>query len=124
MEDVRACRSTATLPGSWELKGAWRLAQEATELSAHFARVEAVFAEGDLQRIAATLASIRQGLALVGDVPEFKGGAARLEVMRWAGHETRFEEGSLVGGVRSDGGQLVKPSHVGRCWGVACMHME
>lgn len=54
--------------------------QEATELSAHFAQVEAVFAEGDLQRIAATLDSIRQGLALVGDVPEFKGGAARLKV--------------------------------------------
>ena len=43
-------------------------------------QVEAVFAEGDLQRIAATLDSIRQGLALVGDVPEFKGGAARLNV--------------------------------------------
>jgi hypothetical protein len=54
--------------------------QEATELSAHFARVESVFADGDLQRIASTLSSIRQGLALVGDVPEFKGGAARLQV--------------------------------------------
>jgi len=54
--------------------------QEATELSAHFAQVEAVFAEGDLLRIAATLASIRQGLALVGDVPEFKEGAQRLRV--------------------------------------------
>ena len=54
--------------------------QEATELSVHFAQVEAVFAKLDLQRIAATLDSIRQGLALVGDVPEFKGGAARLEV--------------------------------------------
>lgn len=54
--------------------------QEATELSAHFARVESVFADGDLQRIASTLSSIRQGLALVGDVPEFKGGGARLQV--------------------------------------------
>jgi hypothetical protein len=54
--------------------------QEATELSAHFARVESVFAEGDLRRITATLSSIRQGLALVGDVPEFRGGAARLQV--------------------------------------------
>ena len=44
--------------------------------------VKAVFAEGDLQRIAATLASIRQGLALVGNVPEFHGGAARLAVSR------------------------------------------
>lgn len=54
--------------------------QQATELSAHFARVKSVFAEGDLQRIAATLASIRQGLALVGNVPEFRGGSARLAV--------------------------------------------
>ncbi|KAK9915106.1 hypothetical protein WJX75_004782 [Coccomyxa subellipsoidea] len=61
--------------------------KEATELSAHFAQVEAVFAEGDLQRIAATLDSIRQGLALVGDVPEFKGGAARLEAL-----EERFHQ--------------------------------
>lgn len=56
------------------------LLQQATELSAHFARVKSVFAEGDLQRIAATLASIRQGLALVGNVPEFRGGSGRLEV--------------------------------------------
>ena len=56
------------------------LLQQATELSAHFARVKSVFAEGDLQRIAATLASIRQGLALVGDVPEFRGGSAKLAV--------------------------------------------
>ncbi|EIE19328.1 hypothetical protein COCSUDRAFT_67854 [Coccomyxa subellipsoidea C-169] len=61
--------------------------KEATELSAHFTQVEAVFAEGDLQRIAATLASIRQGLALVGDVPEFKGGAARLQAL-----EERFHQ--------------------------------
>ena len=54
--------------------------QQATELSAHFARVKSVFAEGDLQRIAATLASIRQGLALVGNVPEFRGGSAKLAV--------------------------------------------
>lgn len=39
-----------------------------------------MFAEGDLQRIAATLASIRQGLALVGNVPEFRGGSAKLAV--------------------------------------------
>ena len=56
------------------------IAQEATELSALFARVEVVFASGDLQRMAATLASIRRGLALVGAVPEFKGGRARLAV--------------------------------------------
>jgi len=56
------------------------LLQQATELSAHFARVKSVFAEGDLQGIAATLASIRQGLALVGNVPEFRGGSGRLEV--------------------------------------------
>ena len=56
------------------------LLQQATELSAHFARVKSVFAEGDLQRIAAMLASIRQGLALVGNVPEFRGGSGRLEV--------------------------------------------
>ena len=49
--------------------------QEATELSAQFARVEGVFAEGDAHRIAAALAGIRRGLALVGDVPEFRGGA-------------------------------------------------
>ena len=55
-------------------------AQEATELSALFGRVEAVFGGGDLPRMAATLASIRRGLALVGAVPEFKGGAARLAV--------------------------------------------
>ena len=54
--------------------------QEATELSALFARVEVVFASGDLQRMAATLASIGRGLALVGAVPEFKGGRARLAV--------------------------------------------
>lgn len=53
--------------------------QEATELSAHFARVEGVFAEGDLPRISATLASIRQGLSLVGDVPEFAGAPERLQ---------------------------------------------
>ena len=81
MEGYGISQHCPQLPGSYEVKVAWRLAQEATELSAHFARVESVFAEGDLQRIAATLASIRQGLALVGDVPEFKGGAARLEVM-------------------------------------------
>lgn len=55
-------------------------AQEATELSAHLARVEAVFAEGDLPRIAQLLASIRAGLALVGDVPEFAGAPQRLQV--------------------------------------------
>jgi len=57
-----------------------RRAQEATELSALFGRVEAVFGGGDLPRMAATLASIRRGLALVGAVPEFRGGAARLAV--------------------------------------------
>ena len=56
------------------------MVQQATELSAHFARVKSVFAEGDLQRIAATLASIRQGLALVGNVPEFRGSSAKLAV--------------------------------------------
>ncbi|KAK9917896.1 hypothetical protein WJX75_009345 [Coccomyxa subellipsoidea] len=61
--------------------------KEATELSVHFAQVEAVFAKLDLQRIAATLDSIRQGLALVGDVPEFKGGAARLGAL-----EGRFNQ--------------------------------
>ncbi|CAL5221832.1 g4090 [Coccomyxa viridis] len=55
--------------------------QQATELSAHFARIKSVFAEGDLQRIAATLASIRQGLALVGNVPEFRGGSAKLAAL-------------------------------------------
>ena len=56
------------------------MSQEATELSALFARVEVVFASGDLQRMAATLASIWRGLALVGAVPEFKGGRVRLAV--------------------------------------------
>ena len=54
--------------------------QEATELSAQFARVEGVFAEGDVHRISAALAGICRGLALVGDVPEFRGGPERLQV--------------------------------------------
>ena len=55
-------------------------AQEATELSALFLRVETVFAGGDVPAIADMLATMRRSLLLVGDVPEFKGGMERLEV--------------------------------------------
>ena len=55
-------------------------AQEATELSALFLRVETVFAGGDVPAIAEMLATMRRSLLLVGDVPEFKGGMERLEV--------------------------------------------
>ena len=55
--------------------------QEATELSALFLRVETVFAGGDVPAIAETLATMRRSLLLVGDVPEFKGGMERLEVV-------------------------------------------
>ena len=62
------------------LSSMWFYEQEATELSAQFARVEGVFAEGDVHRISGALAGIRRGLALVGDVPEFRGGPERLKV--------------------------------------------
>ncbi|KAK9845796.1 hypothetical protein WJX81_002638 [Elliptochloris bilobata] len=87
------------------MEAACSMLKEATELSALFARVEVVFAGGDLQRMAATLASIRHGLALVGAVPEFKGGRARLALL-----EERFEalmEPALAGALaRRDGGHV------------------
>lgn len=46
--------------------------REATELSGLFVKVEQVFAEGDLPRVAEILSSMRKSLNLVGDVPEFR----------------------------------------------------
>jgi hypothetical protein len=43
------------------------LLQEATGLSALFQRVDDLFAAGDPQRVAAALAGMRRGLAVVGD---------------------------------------------------------
>jgi hypothetical protein len=43
-------------------------------------QVEEVFAEGDLPAVAEVLAAMRRCLAVLGDVPEFKDGMARVEV--------------------------------------------
>ncbi|CAD7701533.1 unnamed protein product [Ostreobium quekettii] len=53
--------------------------QEATELSELFARVDSIFAAGDVTAMANTLATMRRGLDLVGDVPEFRGGRQKLK---------------------------------------------
>jgi len=60
------------------MEGACRTLKEATELSGMFRRVEEVLALGDLPRVAELLASMAASLAIVGDVPEFRGGRARL----------------------------------------------
>ena len=45
-----------------------------------FQRVDSVFASGNLQRVATMLATMRRGLTLVGNIPEFEGGEFRLQV--------------------------------------------
>ena len=54
--------------------------QEATDLADMFQRVDSVFASGNLQRVATMLATMRRGLVLVGNIPEFEGGEVRLQV--------------------------------------------
>ena len=54
--------------------------QDASELSELWASVGALFAEGDVHRIATALATMRRSVSLVGHVPEFQGSAQRLAV--------------------------------------------
>lgn len=56
------------------------LRQEATELSQLFQSIEGAFANGDLQKVADMLATMRRSLKLVGNVPEFAGGLEKLQV--------------------------------------------
>ena len=56
------------------------IAQDASELSELWASVGALFAEGDVNRIAAALATMRRSVSLVGHVPEFHGSTQRLAV--------------------------------------------
>lgn len=56
------------------------LIQEATELSDLFVKVDAVFAQGNVVEMAEVLSTMRRSLALVGDVPEFKGGKEKIKV--------------------------------------------
>lgn len=56
------------------------LTKEATELSDLFVRVDDVFAQGNVVEMAEVLSTMRRSLALVGDVPEFKGGKEKVKV--------------------------------------------
>lgn len=47
-----------------------------------FGKVDTTFASGNLENMAALLGTMRRGLALVGNVPEFEGGAERVQVNR------------------------------------------
>lgn len=54
--------------------------QDASELSDLWASVGPLFAEGDVQRIAIALGTMRRSVALMAHVPEFQGSAQRLAV--------------------------------------------
>ena len=54
--------------------------QDASELSELWASVSALFAEGDVHRIATALGTLRRSVSLVGHVPEFQGSTQRLAV--------------------------------------------
>ncbi|GAB4818119.1 hypothetical protein N2152v2_005165 [Parachlorella kessleri] len=80
--------------------------KEATGLSSLFQRVDSLFDSGDPARVAAALAGMRRGLAVVGDsVQEFRGGRERLARL-----EERFAtmvEGSLATALAAkDGAQV------------------
>eukprot|EP00898_Chlorokybus_atmophyticus_P008927 jgi/Chlat1/9035/Chrsp94S08301 len=55
--------------------------QEAAGLAELSAKVETVFAKGDLPQVADVLASMRRCLAVLGDVPEFADGQKRLQAL-------------------------------------------
>ena len=76
--------------------------REAAELSGAFRRVEELFAAGDLPRVAELLRAMGRSLAVVGSVPEFKEGRARLAAL-----EDRLQrrvEGRLADALASAGG--------------------
>lgn len=81
-ERAAAAANVAVLREADVVKGrmeaACKTLQEATELSALFARMEDVFAAEDLPRAAATLATMRRSLALVAGVPEFSSGPVQV----------------------------------------------
>lgn len=87
--------------------------REATELSGLFIKVEQVFAEGDLPRVAEMLSSMRKSLNLVGDVPEFRSGREKLK-----GLEDRLQsqvEGSLAEALAVKGEEaMAKEETIGR----------
>jgi hypothetical protein len=87
--------------------------REATELNGLFIKVEQVFAEGDLPRVAEMLSSMRKSLNLVGDVPEFRSGREKLKAL-----EDRLQsqvEGSLGEALSVKGADaMAKEETIGR----------
>ncbi|GBF99960.1 hypothetical protein Rsub_12653, partial [Raphidocelis subcapitata] len=81
--------------------------REATELTGAFRQVEELFAAGDLPRVAELLRSMGRSLSLVGAVPEFREGRARLAAL-----EDRLQrrvEGALADALASgDAAEVAK----------------
>lgn len=74
--------------------------REAAELAGAFRRVEDAFAAGDFPRVAEILAAMARGLAVVGDVPEFREGKARLAALQ--DRLVRAVEGRLAEALAGD----------------------
>lgn len=54
--------------------------QETSELAESFRKSDQILASGNLQSIASLLGTMQRGLSVVGSVPEFRDGGARLQV--------------------------------------------
>ncbi|GMH45907.1 hypothetical protein BSKO_13870 [Bryopsis sp. KO-2023] len=63
------------------MEAACNTLKEATDLSDLFARVDGVFAKGNVTDMAEVLSTMRRSLALVSDVPEFRGGNEKIKVL-------------------------------------------